>query len=85
MNFAHSCPGAARFKDPRPDYTNCPNCEAEVEIWSDEPLARCTSCGFWVTHDIGATCLDWCSKAAECVGLDLLERLKQARPPKPES
>jgi len=40
----------------------------------------CRSCGVWVTHDIGVTCIDWCPKVPECIGLDLYERLKRARP-----
>jgi DNA-directed RNA polymerase subunit RPC12/RpoP len=80
----HHCPGAARFREPTPEYTICPNCQAEVEIWSDEPLARCPSCGYWVSHEIGASCLDWCPKASECVGLDVYERLRHSRPTKPE-
>ena len=45
------CPGSLLFKDPRPDYVDCPNCGEEVEIWSDEPLARCLNCGFWVKYE----------------------------------
>ena len=82
-SFTSGCPGSTRLREPRPEYANCPNCHSEVEIWSDEPLARCPSCGFWLTHDVGASCIDWCGKAAECVGLDLYERLRQARPEKP--
>ena len=77
----HGCPGALRFKEPRPDYVRCPNCNEEVEIWSDEPLARCSSCGFWIAREIGASCLDWCPQAAQCVGLELYERLRKNRPP----
>ncbi|NPV07757.1 MAG: phosphohydrolase [Anaerolineae bacterium] len=81
MNLAKGCPGSLHLREPRPEYVECPNCQAEVEIWTDEPLARCESCGFWLTHEVGASCIDWCAKAAECVGLDLYERLKQRRPP----
>ncbi|MHB0876309.1 MAG: hypothetical protein ACYC5O_09730 [Anaerolineae bacterium] len=80
MKSMRGCPGSMRLREPTPEYTNCPNCNTEVEIWSDEPLARCRSCGFWLTHEVGASCIDWCSKAAECVGLDLYERLMKARP-----
>jgi len=79
MSLARYCPGASRLREPRPEYTKCPNCDTEVEIWSDEPLARCPSCGFWLTHDIGASCIDWCSKAPECVGLEVYERLRKTR------
>ena len=79
-NLTAGCPGAKKLKEARPDYMVCPSCKAEVEIWTDEPLARCRSCGVWVTHDIGVTCIDWCPKAPECIDLDLYERLKRARP-----
>lgn len=82
-NLGHNCPGSIKLREPRPDYVECPNCKVEVEIWTDEPIARCTSCGFWLTHDIGASCIDWCPKAIECVGIETYERLKKARPEVP--
>jgi DNA-directed RNA polymerase subunit RPC12/RpoP len=75
------CPGALIFKDARPDYIDCPQCGEEVEIWSDEPLARCTNCNFWVSQQRGASCIDWCKAAVECIGLEAYERLQRTRPP----
>ena len=43
------CPGAIVFKDARPDYIACPHCGEEMEIWSDELLARCPHCHLWVS------------------------------------
>jgi len=28
----------------------------------------------------GASCIDWCSAAVECIGLEAYERLKKVRP-----
>jgi DNA-directed RNA polymerase subunit RPC12/RpoP len=75
------CPGAIVFKDARPDYIDCPHCGREMEIWSDEPLARCPSCHLWVSKERGASCIDWCKSAVECIGLEAYERLKKIRPP----
>ena len=75
------CPGAIVFREARPDYLNCPHCGVEMEMWSDEPLARCPACKLWVSKERGASCIDWCKFAAECVGLEALERLKHSRPP----
>jgi hypothetical protein len=75
------CPGAIVFKDARPDYIACPHCGYEMEIWSDEPLARCPSCKLWVSKERGASCIDWCKAAPQCIGLEAYERLKHDRPP----
>ena len=74
------CPGAIVFKDARPEYVDCPHCGEEMEIWSDEPLARCAHCALWVSKERGASCIDWCQSAVECIGLEAYERLKKARP-----
>jgi len=75
------CPGAITLKDARPDYIACPHCGYEMEIWSDEPFARCPGCHLWVSKERGASCIDWCKAAAQCIGLEAYERLKHARPP----
>lgn len=75
------CPGAILFQDPRPEYIECPHCGGEMEIWSDEPLARCPHCHLWASREQGASCIDWCPAAAECIGLEAYERLKHVRPP----
>jgi len=75
------CPGAVTLREVRPEYIVCPECGNEVEIWSDEPMARCRQCGFWVTRERGASCIDWCAYARECIGLARYERLMKNRPP----
>jgi DNA-directed RNA polymerase subunit RPC12/RpoP len=41
MALIKGCPGAVTFRQVRPEDIVCPQCGNEVEIWSDEPLARC--------------------------------------------
>ncbi|MBN1660660.1 MAG: hypothetical protein JXA93_19850 [Anaerolineae bacterium] len=74
------CPGAIAFREARPEDIDCPHCGEEMEIWSDEPVARCSHCGLYVSKERGASCIDWCKAAAECIGLEAYERLKKVRP-----
>ncbi len=76
MTLGSSCPGARLFREVRPEYLSCPHCGAEVEIWSDELVARCLQCGHAVPRERGASCIDWCAHAAECVGAQKLRRLR---------
>ncbi len=46
----------------------CPNCGAEVEIFSDEFRAKCHVCGKYVCKESVPTCAEWCAKARECLG-----------------
>jgi hypothetical protein len=46
-----------------------------MEIWPDEPLAKCPNCSREVAQSRGASCIDWCAQARECVGSEKYERL----------
>lgn len=74
-----ACPGARELREARPEYMRCPCCQNEVEIWSDEFRARCNHCQTWVYREQGVTCLDWCQKAEQCVGLSTLAAYRRAR------
>lgn len=63
-----NCPGSKIFKRPEPETIKCPSCSCEVEIWTDEAQAKCPKCKAAVTRPVGASCLDWCKYAKECVG-----------------
>lgn len=76
MTLASNCPGARIFRDVRPEYITCPGCGHDVEIWSDELVARCLHCGRTVAKTRGASCIDWCAHAAECIGAQKLQRLR---------
>ncbi len=75
MAISKGCPGAINSRDVRPDDIDCPFCGVQVEIWSDEPFATCPNCGREVTQSRGASCVDWCASARECVGSEKYERL----------
>jgi DNA-directed RNA polymerase subunit RPC12/RpoP len=85
MALIKGCPGAVTFREVRPEDIVCPQCGGEVEIWSDEPVARCRQCGFWVSKERGSSCIDWCAYAKECIGLAKYERLMKTRPPQAET
>jgi len=76
MSLANSCPGSRLIREPAPEYISCPHCGQEMEIWSDELVARCPHCRQVVSREAGASCLDWCAHAAECVGAEKYRRLK---------
>lgn len=75
----NSCPGSRLIKEARPEYVRCPHCQQEVEIWSDEFRSRCNHCKAWVYREQGATCLDWCKGAEQCVGPAALAAYRRAR------
>jgi HD superfamily phosphohydrolase YqeK len=67
MTFLN-CPGAQKFRQPEPEIIKCPVCQKEVEIWTDEIQATCANCKNTVMRESGASCLEWCRYAKECVG-----------------
>jgi HD superfamily phosphodiesterase/predicted RNA-binding Zn-ribbon protein involved in translation (DUF1610 family) len=62
------CPGSRKFRQPLPEFINCPGCGQEVEIWTDEVKATCPRCKKTVVRNQEESCLDWCEYARECVG-----------------
>ena len=64
-----NCPGADRFKQPKPESVKCASCGEEAEIWTDEFQTTCPNCQKKVTRaQAFQSCLDWCKFAKECVG-----------------
>jgi DNA-directed RNA polymerase subunit RPC12/RpoP len=76
MSLFRGCPGAINIREVKPEEIKCPECGHQVEIWSDEQMARCSNCGARVSREQGASCIDWCSFAEECIGTDKYRRLK---------
>ena len=76
MSLFRGCPGAINIREVKPEEIGCPECGQEVEIWSDELTARCSSCGASVSREQGPSCIDWCSFAEECISTDKYRRLK---------
>ncbi len=51
-------------------YVRCAGCGGEVEIWKDEPVRRCPSCGKPAKNPrLDPGCGAWCPHASECQGL----------------
>lgn len=72
------CPGSQKFRQPQPEYIKCPNCGQEVEIWTDEIQITCPHCkNNILRQQEGASCLDWCKYAKECVGDDTYNKYMQ--------
>ena len=46
----------------------CPNCGAEVEMFSDETRVKCPACKKYVLSEEVPSCIQWCSSARECLG-----------------
>lgn len=77
MNFDF-CPGSKKIKQPEPKIIKCNSCNAEVEIWTDEIQAVCPSCkNTIICLDEGASCLEWCKYAKECVGEQAFDKFMQ--------
>jgi DNA-directed RNA polymerase subunit RPC12/RpoP len=76
--LGQGCPGARLIREATPEYIDCPHCGHEMEIWSDELVARCPHCKRLVPKERGPSCIDWCPYAAECVGAQKYRRLRQS-------
>ena len=73
------CPGQDTRKL-RVELYKCPNCHAEVEIFSDETRIRCQKCGTMVFREKLPSCIEWCASARQCLGE---ERWPPPPPPPP--
>jgi DNA-directed RNA polymerase subunit RPC12/RpoP len=61
------CPGQD-MRNLRVSVHKCPNCGAEVEIFSDEMRVRCPKCRQMVYKEKVPSCIDWCASARQCLG-----------------
>ena len=61
------CPGQDMRKL-RVELYRCPQCRAEVEIFSDETRIRCQKCGTMVYREKMPSCIEWCASARQCLG-----------------
>ncbi|MFC1666511.1 phosphohydrolase [Candidatus Omnitrophota bacterium] len=76
MSFFDGCPGSKRIREPFPENIKC-MCGKEVEIWSDETETVCPQCKKRVDRNMPQSCLDWCSMAKECIGLEKFKKYKK--------
>lgn len=52
----------------------CPNCGAEIEMFSIDTEMACEKCGF-VAYNDSLSCVQWCKYAKECVGEEMYEAM----------
>ena len=52
----------------------CPNCGAEIEMFSVDTEMKCEKCGYTVYNDT-LSCVQWCKYARQCMGDEMVERL----------
>jgi DNA-directed RNA polymerase subunit RPC12/RpoP len=61
------CPGQD-IRNLRAAMYKCPNCGAEVEMFSDELRIKCRKCGKYVYKEQVPSCIEWCASARQCLG-----------------
>lgn len=79
--MTYTCPGM----DPRNleiSEETCPNCGYTVEMFSDETRLKCPRCGQTVYRKAVPACIDWCSRARECIGAEKYDKLRPDGKPK---
>ena len=69
------CPGQDS-RNLRVELYKCPNCGAEVEIFSDELRVKCHKCGEMVCRERMPSCIEWCAFARQCLGEERWRQLK---------
>ena len=69
------CPGSAFIRTPTLTIKVCPECGAEIEIFSSDKSVKCEGCGFTAYND-QQSCMDWCQYARDCFGEEVYDRLK---------
>ncbi len=70
------CPGAVNIRTPTIKIKTCPECGEKVEIFSNEMQTQCPKCNFTVYNDL-SSCIQWCKYAVECVGQEMVDKLKK--------
>jgi DNA-directed RNA polymerase subunit RPC12/RpoP len=69
------CPGQD-IRNLRAALYKCPNCGAEVEMFSDELKIKCRKCGKYVYKELTPSCIEWCPSARQCLGEERWKTLK---------
>ncbi len=73
--MSSQCPGQDD-RNLRVELYKCPNCGAEVEIFSDELKVKCPKCGKYIHKEKIPSCIDWCASARQCLGEEIWKELK---------
>ena len=45
----------------------CPGCGAELQVFSDEDIIKCWSCGEIIYREETPACIEWCVSARSCL------------------
>ncbi len=72
----NKCPGQDT-RNIKAEIIDCPNCNYQVEIFSDEIKAKCPKCKNLICPERLPSCLDWCKSARECIGEEKWRQLKR--------
>jgi transposase len=71
------CPGAAGLRGtPTLTIKTCPNCGADVELFSIDRKVACDQCGF-VVHNSIQSCIQWCKYAESCFGEEMVRKYRR--------
>ena len=54
----------------------CPQCGAEVELFSIDKRVACDGCGFVVYNSL-QSCVQWCAYAEQCVGAEVVSQFRK--------
>ncbi len=72
------CPGNIAQGTPTVTLKKCPQCGAEVELFSTDMKVDCPGCGLAVFNNINS-CAEYCGYAEQCLGTEMYQKLKQQR------
>ena len=76
----HYCPGSASLRrNITLEIRTCPQCGADVELFSSDHKATCDGCGFVVFKDV-QSCIQWCRLGKECIGEEAYARFVADHP-----
>jgi NADH pyrophosphatase NudC (nudix superfamily) len=70
----YQCPGAGNVRTPTIKLKKCPQCGAEVELFSIDMKVDCPGCRMPVFNDVNS-CVKWCKYAEDCLGTETYNRL----------
>jgi ribosomal protein S27AE len=71
------CPGSAGLNGtPTLTIKTCPQCGADVELFSIDLKMACDRCGFVVYNNV-QSCIQWCRFAEACVGAEMYAQYKR--------
>lgn len=66
----------SKSKDISLEIKTCPQCGAEIEVFSVDTEVACENCGFIVYND-KLNCAQWCQYAKQCVGEEMQQKMLQ--------